>query len=58
MEVLIISWIGVLVGFVIVIILILRKLNLVYFLFLGVIVGVLIGGVNLEEIVNILVNGM
>ncbi|MEK4438794.1 MULTISPECIES: GntP family permease [unclassified Paenibacillus] len=57
MEALTISWIGALAGLAIAIILILRKLNPVYSLFLGAIVGALIGGANLEETVNILVNG-
>lgn len=57
MEPLTISWIGALAGLAIAIILILRKLNPVYSLFLGAIVGALIGGANLDETVNILVNG-
>jgi GntP family gluconate:H+ symporter len=57
MEPLTISWIGALAGLAIAIILILRKLNPVYSLFLGAIVGALIGGANLEETVNILVDG-
>ncbi|WP_195573907.1 GntP family permease [Paenibacillus sp. 1001270B_150601_E10] len=52
-----ISWIGALVGLAIAIILILRKLNPVYALFLGAILGALIGGANLEQTINVLVSG-
>lgn len=52
-----ISWIGALVGLGIAIILILRKLNPVYALFLGAIVGALIGGANLEQTIQVLVSG-
>lgn len=57
MDGLTISWIGALAGLAIAIILILRKLNPVYALFLGAIVGALIGGANLEQTVNVLVSG-
>ncbi|MDO3409878.1 Na+/H+ antiporter NhaC family protein [Saccharibacillus sp. CPCC 101409] len=57
MDGLTISWIGALIGLALAIILILRKLNPVYALFLGAIVGALIGGANLEETVSVLVNG-
>ena len=57
MDGLTISWIGALVGLALAIILILRKLNPVYALFLGAIVGALIGGANLEETINVLVSG-
>ncbi|WP_211746632.1 SLC13 family permease [Paenibacillus sp. Marseille-Q4541] len=57
MDGLTISWIGALAGLAIAIILILRKLNPVYALFLGAIVGALIGGANLEETINVLVSG-
>ncbi|WP_068782214.1 GntP family permease [Paenibacillus sp. GM2] len=52
-----ISWIGALVGLAIAIVLILKKLNPVYALFLGAIVGALIGGANLEQTINVLVSG-
>ncbi|AZS14271.1 GntP family permease [Paenibacillus lutimineralis] len=52
-----ISWIGALVGLAIAIVLILRKLNPVYALFLGAIVGALIGEANLEQTINVLVSG-
>ncbi|OPA79205.1 gluconate:proton symporter [Paenibacillus selenitireducens] len=52
-----ISWIGALIGLGIAIVLILRKLNPVYALFLGAIVGALIGGANLEQTINVLVSG-
>nr|WP_019913006.1 SLC13 family permease [Paenibacillus sp. HW567] len=48
---------GALAGLALAIILILRKLNPVYALFLGAIVGALIGGANLEQTVSILVSG-
>ncbi|MBP3040483.1 GntP family permease [Bacillaceae bacterium Marseille-Q3522] len=57
MEGFLISWIGALAGLLIAIILILRKLNPVYALFLGAIIGALIGGANLEETINVLVGG-
>ncbi|WP_040951636.1 GntP family permease [Gorillibacterium massiliense] len=57
MEGLTISWIGALAGLAIAIILILRKLNPVYSLFAGAIVGALIGGANLEQTVSMLVTG-
>ncbi|MCM3783427.1 TRAP transporter large permease subunit [Neobacillus mesonae] len=57
MDGLTISWIGALVGLAIAIILILRKLNPVYALFLGAIIGALIGGANLQETINVLVSG-
>ncbi|MFC6275398.1 GntP family permease [Levilactobacillus tangyuanensis] len=52
-----VSWIGALVGLALAIILILRKLNPVYSLLLGTIVGALIGGANLTQTVNIVVTG-
>ncbi|MBE0341301.1 GntP family permease [Paenibacillus sp. 28ISP30-2] len=57
MEGLTISWIGALAGLAIAIILILRKLNPVYALFLGAIVGALLGGANLEQTISVLING-
>ncbi|MEK5031079.1 SLC13 family permease [Paenibacillus sp. FSL R7-0302] len=57
MEGLIIGWYGALAGLAIAIILILRKLNPVYALFLGAIAGALIGGANLEQTVSVLVSG-
>ncbi|WP_125547150.1 GntP family permease [Levilactobacillus lindianensis] len=52
-----VSWIGALIGLALAIILILRKLNPVYSLLLGTIVGALIGGANLVQTVNIVVTG-
>ncbi|WP_261810914.1 GntP family permease [Levilactobacillus humaensis] len=52
-----VSWIGALIGLALAIILILRKLNPVYSLLLGTIVGALIGGANLTQTVNIVVTG-
>ncbi|MEF2966696.1 SLC13 family permease [Paenibacillus sp. M1] len=57
MEQFTISWIGAIAGLAIAIILILRKLNPVYALFVGAILGGLIGGANLEETLNFLVSG-
>ncbi|MEK8211768.1 MULTISPECIES: GntP family permease [unclassified Paenibacillus] len=57
MEGLMIGWYGALAGLAIAIILILRKLNPVYALFLGAIAGALIGGANLEQTVTVLVSG-
>ncbi|URJ47930.1 SLC13 family permease [Paenibacillus polymyxa] len=57
MEGLTISWIGALAGLAIAIILILRKLNPVYALFLGAIVGSLLGGANLEQTISVLISG-
>ena len=57
MDGIMISWVGALAGLAIAIILILKKLNPLYALFLGAIIGCLIGGANLEETVNILVGG-
>ncbi|KOS00975.1 gluconate:proton symporter, partial [Paenibacillus polymyxa] len=57
MEGLTISWIGALAGLAIAIILILRKLNPVYALFLGAIVGALLGGANLEQTISVLISG-
>ncbi|WP_233181937.1 GntP family permease [Paenibacillus sonchi] len=57
MEGLTIGWYGALAGLALAIILILRKLNPVYSLFLGAIAGALIGGANLEQTVSVLVSG-
>ncbi|WP_018886863.1 GntP family permease [Paenibacillus massiliensis] len=57
MEGLMIGWYGALAGLALAIILILKKLNPVYALFLGAITGALIGGANLEETVGVLVSG-
>lgn len=53
----IVSWWGALIGLAIAIILILRKVDAVYSLFIGAILGSLIGGANLMQTVNILVKG-
>ena len=52
-----VSWIGALLGLALAIGLILKKLNPVYALLLGTIVGALIGGANLTQTVNIVVAG-
>lgn len=54
----IIFWVAVILGLVVVIVLILKKFNFVYFLFFGVIVGCFIGGVFLLDIVVVLLNGI
>ncbi|WP_297199586.1 Na+/H+ antiporter NhaC family protein [uncultured Pluralibacter sp.] len=51
------AWYGALSGLFIAIILILRKINPVYALFLGAIIGALIGGGNLEQTVGMLTAG-
>lgn len=52
-----ISWIGAVLGIVIAIILILKKVNPTYSLIIGAVVGALIGGANLTETVSVLVSG-
>ncbi|QIK70308.1 GntP family permease [Erysipelothrix sp. HDW6C] len=52
-----ISWIGAIVGLAIAIILIFKKLNPVYSLFLGAIIGALIGGANLPGVVSMITSG-
>ncbi|GAK47594.1 gluconate:proton symporter [Secundilactobacillus oryzae JCM 18671] len=52
-----VSWIGALVGLALAIILILYKLNPVYSLLLGTIVGAVIGGANMVQTTNIVVAG-
>ncbi|MBS0847010.1 GntP family permease [Citrobacter sp. JGM124] len=51
------AWYGALIGLFIAIILILKKINPVYSLFLGAIIGALIGGGNLVQIVAMLTSG-
>ncbi|QJC50585.1 GntP family permease [Paenibacillus albicereus] len=57
MDGLTISWIGALAGLALAIILILRKLNPVYALFLGAIAGALLGGATLNETIQVLTSG-
>lgn len=52
-----VSWIGAIIGLAVAIILILKKLKPVYALFLGAIIGAIIGGANLEQTLSILVSG-
>lgn len=52
-----ITWYGALLGLFLAIFLILRGINPVYSLFLGAIVGSLIGGANLVETISILISG-
>ena len=54
----VVSWWAALIGLALAIILILKKLNPVYSLLLGAIVGALIGGANLLQTVNILSAGL
>lgn len=57
MLIVVVSWWGALIGLAIAIILILRKVDAVYSLLIGAILGSLIGGANLLQTVNILVKG-
>lgn len=57
MEGLTVSWVGAVIGIALAIILIIRKMNPLYALTLGAIMGSLIGGANLAETVTILING-
>lgn len=52
-----VSWLGAIIGLILAILLILKHLNPVYALFTGAIIGALIGGANLTETVNLVVNG-
>lgn len=52
-----IAWYGALIGLVLAIVLILKKVNPVFSLFLGAIVGALVGGANLKETVDVIVVG-
>ncbi|KRL06003.1 GntP family permease [Liquorilactobacillus oeni] len=54
---LIISWWAALCGLAIAIILILKKLNPVYSLLLGAIIGSILGGANLTQVIDILIKG-
>jgi len=51
------SWYGALIGLFVAIFLILKKFNPVYSLFLGAIVGCLIGGADLARTINIIITG-
>jgi GntP family gluconate:H+ symporter len=51
------GWYGALIGLGIAIFLILKKFNPVYSLFLGAIVGALIGGANLDQTISLLTSG-
>lgn len=53
----VISWWGALIGLALAIYLILKKLNPVYFLMLGAIIGALLGGASLTGTIDILVKG-
>jgi GntP family gluconate:H+ symporter len=52
-----IPWYAAIIGLVFAIFLILKKMNPVYSLFLGAIIGCLIGGASLSDTVDILING-
>ncbi len=52
-----ISWIAAIIGLVSAIVLTLRKFNPVYSLFLGAIIGCLVGGASLPDTVSILISG-
>ncbi|MBT9672564.1 GntP family permease [Secundilactobacillus kimchicus] len=57
METVVVSWWAALIGLGLAILLILWKLNPVYSLLLGAIIGALIGGANLLQTINILITG-
>ncbi len=57
METLVITWYGALIGLFVAIILILRKLNPVYSLFLGAVIGCLVGGADLVQTTSVIING-
>ena len=57
MEQIDLHWIGALVALALAIVLILRKVNPVYALFLGAIVGALVGGATLAETITVLISG-
>ncbi len=57
METVVVSWWAALIGLGLAILLILWKLNPVYSLLLGAIIGALIGGANLLQTINILIAG-
>lgn len=57
MPVVSVSWIGALVGLALAIILILRRLNPVYALLLGAVIGSLVGGANLAQTTQIVITG-
>lgn len=52
-----ISWIGAIVGIIIAVVLIMKKMNPLYALTLGAIIGAILGGANLNQTVDILING-
>lgn len=52
-----ISWIAALAGLVVAIMLILKKFNPVYSLFLGAIIGCLLGGLSFAQTINIIISG-
>lgn len=56
-QTVVVSWWAALIGLALAIILILKKLNPVYSLLLGAIVGCLLGGANLLQTINILIAG-
>lgn len=53
----VLSWWAALIGLAVAIILILRKLNPVYSLLLGAVIGALLGGANLVQTIDILIKG-
>ncbi|MCG4281053.1 GntP family permease, partial [Lacticaseibacillus saniviri] len=54
---LVLTWWAALIGLAVAIILILKKLNPVYSLLLGAVIGSLIGGANLVQTIDILIKG-
>ncbi|WEG72402.1 GntP family permease [Vagococcus intermedius] len=57
MENITVSWIGAVIGIIIAVVLIMKKMNPLYSLAFGAIIGSLLGGANLSETVTILVSG-
>ncbi|OAB40803.1 GntP family permease [Paenibacillus glacialis] len=57
MEGSVIHWVGAVIGLVLAIVLIFRKLNPVYALFAGAIAGGLLGGASIEQTVQIMIDG-
>lgn len=54
---LVLSWWAALIGLAVAIVLILRKLNPVYSLLLGAVIGCLVGGANVVQTINVLITG-
>ncbi len=53
----VVSWLGAVIGLILAIVLILKHLNPVYALMAGAVIGALIGGADLTQTVNLVVEG-